>query len=620
MMKQSMTDALNNVMSGHSNEVIDVEVEEEEETSTQLPVPFDRGQLVQNSQVPSGLNEQMLNTAVKTTDKQLKLLGKVFNNINSIKERNEAIRYQNYLKDFEYNQFIQNVKNIHNDTMNYAALFGIYIWKSYTGSTRYYRINPFSKREKIATNDDLRSLFKIHIKIYDSIEEVQIYDNTLILVNGLLSSNKYDAFYPYINFEFFIQNNINYRNTFQYTYFLEKRFTIMQKQQLEGEINQLLLKQQQSYPTFQSSYFQNQQMQPQFQQPTQIQYIQPPSIQEQIQQLDQQLGSLHVQLQIQKSIIEDFIRFSSQDDNQFNYIMNWLAYFFQTLNKSNIALVLIGDTEVTDILVSKIIRPIFAAKKEYFSSINDDTLKKTNETIIKDKIFYHIDELSTTNTKDRRTGKLVLEILKSNPISSEYALENNETYIYGQLLITSSKDTPYPFLKDIYSRCTVFKAKHLDTVLKKLTMDRIDFEDMVQNDLNNFSNILAQYSIHNDYFNVIPTDEKNALPTMKNGILKTPRLNNKVQQFIDKIRVKNLSYFENVKKEDPVLYEELEHNFSEDMIAQRLLSNYFNLIYDDIIFSENSYLLEILKEKSEMFNKAPDDKSKYNGKKRYKVF
>jgi hypothetical protein len=67
------------------------------------------------------------------------------------------------------------------------------------------------------------------------------------------------------------------------------------------------------------------------------------------------------------------------------------------------------------------------------------------------------------------------------------------------------------------------------------------------------------------------------------------------------------------------MHDELVHNFSEHMIAQPSLSEYFNLIYEDIIFSENAHLLEVLKDKSEMFNRAPDDKSKYNGKKRYVI-
>ena len=48
-------------------------------------------------------------------------------------------------------------------------------------------------------------------------------------------------------------------------------------------------------------------------------------------------------------------------------------------------------------------------------------------------------------------------------------------------------------------------------------------------------------------------------------------------------------------------------------------NDYFNIVNEDIIFEENSYFLDILKQKYEMFKATPDDKSKYNGKKRYKI-
>lgn len=519
---------------------------------------------------------------------------------NHIIAEDQETKYKNNAIDSINQQFIRNVEYIHCLTMQYANSLGIVFWQKNNGSSIYFRNKPFSKEEKIRSDDDFYTLLG-HIKVYNTVKDACIGDNVYILVKSLLYKVHDDVFAPFTSYEFYRQDNVNYRNTFKYTYLLSKMHRKREKQLLLGitppVVDQRLIFYYQDpsrcIPNLQFGLI----MQPQ------PQYIQSPSIQE----------------QIQKSIIENFIRFISQDDNQFNYIMNWLAQFFQTLNKSNTALVLIGDTEVTDILVNKIIRPIFASKKEYFSTINDDTLKKTNETIIKDKIFYHIGELSTANAKDRRTSRLVMDILKSNSIFPADALENNETYIYGQLLITSNKDTPYPFLKDSYSHCTVFKVKYLDTVLKKLAMNRLDFEEMIQNDLNNFSNILAQHQIDRRHYAIAETAEKDALPSMKNGILRTRELEAQIEFFTQKIREKNLAYFENVKKEDSALYKELEYNFKEDMIAQPLLSDYFNLIYGDIIFSENSYLLEILKEKAEMFKKAPDDKSKCNGKKRYKI-
>ena len=78
----------------------------------------------------------------------------------------------------------------------------------------------------------------------------------------------------------------------------------------------------------------------------------------------------------QESIIKNFIYNLSKNNREFDYIMNWLADFYQRLDKSNIALVLIGDNETTDILVNMIIKPIFALREEYFCVIDDNKLDK----------------------------------------------------------------------------------------------------------------------------------------------------------------------------------------------------------------------------------------------------
>lgn len=308
-----------------------------------------------------------------------------------------------------------------------------------------------------------------------------------------------------------------------------------------------------------------------------------------------------------------------QNEEQFNFIMQWLANFFKNLSSSKICLVLIGDDETTNTFIYDIIKPIFAYRNKYVSIINDESLKNTNASIIRDKIFYHISNISTANAKDKRTSNLVLEILSSKYKTAYDAWENDESFINGELIVTSSKDTPYPFLKDSYTRCVVFKVKHLDTILKKMNMDRILLKESIFENLDNFANILATYPLGKSYHKIINTEEKAILPTMKNGILITATLNEQIDQFINAIRSNTLDLFEKIEKEDSDLYKEFQYNFQNKMIAQPLLSTYFNIIFDEIIFSENSIFLEILKEKATMFKQTPNDKSKYNGKKRYKI-
>jgi len=535
--------------------------------------------------------DQLGQEILKLTENKKKELQKIWDDMNIIAEQTRTIQNQNYQNYIQNEQYIQNIKNMHYGTIDYINSLKIHIWKNNTGSTVYYRINAFGKKEKISTDDDFHALLKTNIHVFDSIDEVQIYDNTLLLVKSLLPTYKDDVFYPYISKENIILSNHNYRNVFQYSHFLCKRILVIQRIRFQNQLNQ----------PYQPIQYQPIQYQP---------FISP---EEQICNINQQL------MRESDSNIVEFVKLMTQNEHEAFYILNWISYFFQRMEKTHTAIVLIGDTEVSNLLIEHIIQPIFALKKEYFASIDDDILKKPIETIIKDKIFYHIGELSKANTMNKKTSRLVLEVLKPNAYNPEFTIENNETYIWGQLIVTAEKETPFPFLKDSYSKCSVFKIKNMDTILKELNSDRITFESKIQDDLDNFSNILAQEPVYDNCLYVMPTDEKEALATMKNGVLMTPSLNKNIELFIKNIKEKNESYFKNIQKEDSDLYNELLHNFEENMIAQPLLNTYFNLIYEDIVFLENAHLLEVLKEKSEMFKKAPDDKSKYNGNKRYTI-
>ena len=212
--------------------------------------------------------------------------------------------------------------------------------------------------------------------------------------------------------------------------------------------------------------------------------------------------------------------------------------------------------------------------------------------------------------------------MRLNKINPEDAILNNENYVWGELFITSSKNNPDPALEDVYSKCIVIKVKNLKTILKKMNMDKISLIENIQNDLFNFSRVLASFNfsdIREDVYKLQQKEEYKNLRNMSNGIIYTNDLDKKIREFVVAIENKNLYFFKNISDKNKELYDELIHNFKEDMIAQPLLSEYFNIVNQDIIFEENSYLLDILKQEHEIFKTTPDDKSKYNGKKRYKI-
>ncbi|QKF67829.1 hypothetical protein AVENP_2301 [Arcobacter venerupis] len=545
-----------------------------DENKSYLPKPAEekvkRGEFVDNSNdLRKDLNsydQHMTNEHLnigKSLDRHINLQEVTFSKINQIRQNNDAIRYNLAMNDFQKNRFFQDVNFFHSSSINNLNFKGIYIWKNESGNSIYYRLDSYGNRIKCNNDEEILKLFfPNHIKIYEKIEDV-IIDNYPIFVRNLIPIIRDDVFYPLLNREWFFIQNIQYRNLFNSTVYTPLSINIP----IQNTIK-----------------------------------IEP----------------------IRNSTIETFIEYLVEDNDSFGILMKVLVNFHKSKFKSNYAFVLIGDENSIDIFINEIIKPLFSSKDEYFSTIDDKLLdKKVDAKIIEDKIFYHVKNLSEANLKSKRVRKLIFDIVRPNKITADNAILNNETYVWGELFITSSKNNPHPALEDIYSKCIVIKVKNLKTILKKMNIDKISLIENMQADLFNFSNLLASsnfFDIKQDVYKLQQKEEYINLRNMLNGIIYTNDLNKKIREFVIAIQYKKILFFNKILVENKELYDELLYNFEEDMIAQPILSEYFNIINDDIIFEENSYLLDILKQEYEMFKITPKDESKYNGKKRYKIF
>lgn len=507
------------------------------------------------------LNEHLMIN--ETLDKQIDFQKQTCSKIEQVESNNKLIRDNLAKNDFDRTTLYQKITNLHLNSENDLRSKGICIWKNESGNSIFYRLDFYGNRIKCNNDEDILKLFSpLYIKIYEKIEDV-IIDTHPILVKNLIPIIRDDVFYPLCNGELFFIQNIQYRNLFQSTIYTPLSINIP----IQNTIK-----------------------------------IEP----------------------IRGSTIETFIKYLVEDNDSFEILGKVLGNFHKSKFKSNYAFVLIGDENSTNIFIDEIIKPLFASKDEYFSTIDDDLLEKKSDTkIIEDKIFYHVKNLSETNLKSKRVSKLLFDIVRPNKVTAENAILNNENYVWGELFITSSKNNPYPALEDIYSQCAVIKVKNLKTIQKKMSMDKISLVRNIQADLLNFSNLLESFNffdIREDVYKLQQKEEYKNLRNMYNGIIYTNDLNKKIREFVIAIQWKKTFFFNQLLLENKELYNELLQNFEENMIAQPLLSEYFNIINQDIIFEENSYLLDILKQDYEMFKITPDDKSKYNGKKRYKIF
>ena len=528
---------------------------------------------------------------IKANEKQL-------NNFSVIAQQEQQIANTQAFLHSKNISIENEVFQSHQMTVNLLENYNFKVWKEQNNKL-FYRLKPYAQKQKATKTEISDTIFKItgiYVPIYESADDISVKNDYCLIISFLPVIRK-EIFNIWSSDEFtVIANNMYDKNTFEYTGLLKKRLLPAYINQLEGELSNLRIQSSYAYPY-------NQQ------------------ISNQIIAKEDEIKQLKESLSIKdKSFIEEFLKLMFYNENEFNFIISWLCNYFWTLRQSNIVVVLIGDSETTDILVDNIIKPLFVINKKNMSIINNDTLAKNdNEKLLGEKIFYHVKNI-TAKTNGKQVASLLRNIMKANTITPIEAWDNDESYIYGELLISSEKENPYPYLKNILSSGTVLRVRNMSCILNKLNMDYSEFDKNIANDLDNFVNKLVEYSQHNTFPMVLNTDEKSYLHTMKNGMLITPIIDNKINGFVVNILSKNNNAFEIIKKYDEQIHEEFLSNFDDGMIAQSLLSTYFNIINDGSLIPDNAEFIKILQTKADMFKEVPSDKSKANGKKRYKIF
>jgi len=99
------------------------------------------------------------------------------------------------------------------------------------------------------------------------------------------------------------------------------------------------------------------------------------------------------------------------------------------------------------------------------------------------------------------------------------------------------------------------------------------FENLIYDDLMNFSNILIQYDVDYDLLNKpLENDERNILINS---------LEDKVKSFAEAIINKNIDFFSHVSNKNSVLYEEIISDFKDNIFLQINLLKCFNILYPE---------------------------------------
>lgn len=309
-----------------------------------------------------------------------------------------------------------------------------------------------------------------------------------------------------------------------------------------------------------------------------------------------------------QTFIEEFIYHLVKENQKLSdYIVNWLAYFFQNLKKTKTALVFLGDEEVTkNIFWEIIIKEIFS--KQYCIAINDEECDTALvSSIAKDKLFFHIDDINNADTKfdDITLASIVKDLLVKPSVTTD---ENKEVKIQGQILITAKN--PAPYLKKVLSKCSVIEVNDIDTIMEKLGIeDEAELEEEIHNDLDKFTDKIANYIVRENVERRIDTDIREVLKGNKSSNINKDEIEQNIDSLIKAIKDKDIKYFEKVKgikdKKFNDVYEHLKYAFDKECFIGQDLYLYYNAINGQT-FKDNRDLLKLLKEKDDMFKQEVD--------------
>ena len=289
------------------------------------------------------------------------------------------------------------------------------------------------------------------------------------------------------------------------------------------------------------------------------------------------------------------------DRQRLYWVINWLAYFFQGLKKSQVALVLLGEQGAgKGIFFNEVIKPLFG--EDFVKTINDKSLNTNYKgSLVENTLFFNLDEISAKNSSS--SVKNFLKALVTNAsITAEKKFKNleKETPIYGQILITSNELYALE-IEPSDRRFTVFSTGVNLSHCNFLGYGNYEvLSNSIQNELESFVIYLKNYSVDEKMANTaMNTLEKNNLIQQYQMTnykpIKLTKLQKNVIEFSEAIRCRNLNLFNTIVDENKLqLKQEIFWDLQNGIFRVENLLPAFKTLYGSRSFGTNSELLKEL--------------------------
>ncbi|WP_187647234.1 primase-helicase family protein [Nitrosophilus labii] len=293
-------------------------------------------------------------------------------------------------------------------------------------------------------------------------------------------------------------------------------------------------------------------------------------------------------------LILDFIyHLVTYDDKYFDYFINWIAYFWQTMIRPNTAIALKG-TQGTGkgIFFEEIIRQLWGLEQTI--QINDNILKSHFlRPIFENKLFYNLDEVSQGYKDNKRLKGMLKGLVTNDYILLEEKHKNIKEPIHlkGAVLVTSNE----PKFLEIEAgdrRYTIFSSNKKLIEVNFLVGSYEDLKRRIHQELDDFARLLYHYPVDYEKANIVMnTPEKEAL---------IEATNDKYTLFAHAIKTKNLDFFSHLKDKLSLTYNEIEQSFKRGEIKRSNLKEWYEKTFGEEVHPKT--LLRELKTRDIIFS------------------
>ncbi|WP_419774656.1 primase-helicase family protein [Halarcobacter sp.] len=272
---------------------------------------------------------------------------------------------------------------------------------------------------------------------------------------------------------------------------------------------------------------------------------------------------------------------------RFHYIINWLAYMFKYLNKSQIAIVLRGvQGSGKGIFFNQVISILFG--KEFCFTVGNKTLKSQFlGSVFENKLFININEMSHDIKSNKENKNSLKELVTDSEFAGEKKYENisKPIKLTAQILITSNE----AYILEIEPEDRRYTVLSTSGNISSKECDFFGFGDFkifkkqLESELLDFALYLKNYPIDTNLANkALNTPEKKAL---------VKGTNDRFKLFINALLTKDAEYLEPLKMTEHTTYANIVSGFKKGRIYQRdILPTYLALNPNDFNISTQALL------------------------------